>query len=83
MRVKKFKEFYESMNKFFPSVTVVINLHNKLSYDKDTIFSTIKMPLEKAYKIFGDCDILYPQLAIVEVTPVIKFGIVIEDEYDN
>ncbi len=59
-----------------------INLHNKKSLNSDTIFSTIILPLNKALQIFGDCEILYPQLSKYgddNDIPCVKFGIVVED----
>lgn len=68
-------------NNFFQSPVVKINLHNKKSFDKDTVFSTIILPIDKALKIFGDCEIMYPQLDKYGEfdSPCVKFGIVIED----
>lgn len=38
-------------------------------------------PIDKALKIFGDCEIMYPQLDKYGEfdSPCVKFGIVIED----
>lgn len=68
-------------NCFFQIPVAKINLHNKKSFDKDTVFSTIILPMDKALKIFGDCEIMYPQLdKYGELdNPCVKFGIVIED----
>lgn len=57
-----------------------INLHNKKSLSSKTVFSTILLPLEKALKIFGDCEVMYPQIIVDDENVVrIKFGIVVED----
>lgn len=68
-------------NCFFQKPVAKINLHNKKSLDKETVFFTVILPLNKALKIFGDCEILYPQLDKYGEydIPCIKFGIVIED----
>lgn len=68
-------------NSFFQRPVAKINLHNKKSFDKDTVFSTIILPIDKALKIFGDCEIMYPQLDKYGEfdSPCVKFGIVIED----
>lgn len=59
----------------------MINLHNTKSYNSKTVFSTIILPLDKALRIFGDCEVMYPQLTSYgEYGYVcVKFGIVIED----
>lgn len=68
-------------NNFSQKPVVKINLHNKKSFDRDTVFSTIILPMDKALKIFGDCEIMYPQLDKYGEfdSPCVKFGIVIED----
>lgn len=57
-----------------------INLHDRKSLSNDTVFSTIILPIDKALKIFGDIEILYPQIFVEgSGLPYVKFGIVIED----
>ena len=77
--LKNVKESLESCLQSVPDV--MISLHNKKSYDRDTIFSTVMMPLDKALKIFGDCEVMYPQLRVYGEynIPCIKLGIVIDD----
>lgn len=78
--LKNMKECLE--NCFWQVPIAKINLHNKKSLSSDTVFSTVVLPLNKALKIFGDCEILYPQLNKYgddNNIPCVKFGIVVED----
>ena len=77
--LKGVKESLENGLQHIPPA--MINLHNKKSYHNDTVFSTIILPLDKALKIFGDCEVMYPQLASYGEydSACVKFGIVIED----
>ena len=77
--LKNIKDSLE--NSLYVVPDAMINLHNKESYNKDTIFSTAIMPLDKALKIFGDCEVMYPQLTVYGEynIPCIKLGIVVED----
>lgn len=78
--LKNMKECLE--NCFFQIPVAKINLHNKKPLSSDTVFSTVIVPLNKALKIFGDCEILYPQLSKYgdnNDIPCVKFGIVVED----
>ena len=80
---KAIKEHWEGLENCFCQVPVAkINLHNKKSLSNETVFSTIVLPIEKALKIFGDCEILYPKLDKYgddDDIPCVKFGIVVED----
>ena len=81
-KVYTLKNIKNSLENCLQSVPeAMINLHNQKSYNRDTVFSTIILPLDKALKIFGDCEVLYPQLSSYGEynTGCIKFGIVIED----
>ncbi|MBD5534557.1 MAG: hypothetical protein HDQ99_02635 [Lachnospiraceae bacterium] len=77
------KEMKEGLENCFWQVPIAkVNLHNKKSLSSETIFSTVILPLNKALKIFGDCEILYPQLSKYgddNDIPCVKFGIVVED----
>ncbi len=75
------EEIKEGMENCLLYVPVAkINLHNKKSLSSETVFSTILLPLEKALKIFGDCEVMYPQIIVDdEKVARIKFGIVVED----
>ena len=66
---------------FFQKPLAKINLHDKKSFDGNTIFSTVILPIDKAFKIFGDCEIMYSRLDKCGENdiPCVKFGIVIED----
>lgn len=79
--LKSVKESLENGLQHIPPA--MINLHNKKckSYHSDTVFSTFVIPLDKALKIFGDCEVMYPQLSSYgEYNSVcVKFGIVVED----
>ena len=75
--LKNIKDSLESCLQSVPEA--MINLHNEKSYN--SIFSTVVLPLDKALKIFGDCEVMYPQLASYGEysSACVKFGIVIED----
>ena len=77
--LKKIKDSLENCLQSVPNA--MINLHSKKSYNCDTVFSTIVLPLDKALKIFGDCEVMYPQLSSYGEydSACVKFGIVIED----
>ena len=77
--LKNVKESLESCLQSVPDV--MISLLNKKSYDRDTIFSTVTMPLDKALKIFGDREVMYPPPSVYGEynIPCVKLGIVIED----
>lgn len=87
------KNLTEAMVNNLSSVPLAkINLHNKKSLDRNTIFSRMSMPLDKAYQVFGDREIIYPQLGThveyykdgaEQSTVCIRFGIVIEDENND
>lgn len=75
------KSIKEGMGNCLQYVPVAkINLHNKKSLSSETVFSTILLPLEKALQIFGDCEVMYPQIIVDDDNMArIKFGIVVED----
>jgi hypothetical protein len=76
--LKSIKEGMENCLLYVP--VAKINLHNKKSLSSETVFSTILLPLEKALKIFGDCEVMYPQIIVDDENVArIKFGIVVED----
>lgn len=76
--LKSIKEGMESCLQYVPVAN--INLHNKKSLHSETIFSTIRLPIGKALKIFGDCEVMYPQIIVDDKNVAcIGFGIVIED----
>lgn len=81
-KVYTLKNIKDSLENCLQSVpNAMINLHNEKSYNSNTVFSTAIMPLDKALKIFGDCEVMYPQLTSYGEydSACIKFGIVIED----
>lgn len=71
---------------FQDGIKAKINLHNKKSFNIDSVYSTIILPLDKALKIFGDVDVMYPQFTTYKysdefgecILPCIKFGVVVE-----
>lgn len=75
------KSMQEGLETCFQSVpNAKINLHNKKSLSSETVFSTIILPFDKVIKIFGDREILYPQIVVGDDgLPYVKFGIVVED----
>ena len=76
--LKNIKEGVDNCFLYAPNAK--INLHNKNSLSSGTVFSTVLLPLDKALQIFGDCEVIYPQLIVDDDNIArIKFGIVIED----
>jgi len=80
-KVYTLKNIKEGMENCLSLVPVAkINLHDRKSLNGETIFSTIILPLGKALKIFGDCEVMYPHIIVDNKNVVhIKFGIVVED----
>ena len=81
-KVYTLKNIKDSLENCLQSVpNAMIYLHNEKSYNNNTVFSTVIMPLDKALTIFGDCEVMYPQLAAYGEynSACVKFGIVIED----
>ena len=73
------KDLYEMCEKCLVShakngIECEIKLHNRKSCNTETIYATIVLPIKKAYEIFGDTEILYPQ--IVHNENKFRFGIV-------
>lgn len=82
-KIYTLKNMKDGLENCFCRVPIAkINLHNKKSLSNETVFSTVILPIDKALKIFGDCEILYPQLSKYgddNDVPCVKFGIVVAD----
>lgn len=80
-KIYTLKNIKDGMVNCLQSVPIAkINLHNKKSLSNETVFSTVLLPIEKALQIFGDCEVMYPQIIVDDDNIArIKFGIVIED----
>lgn len=71
------KESLENGLMYLPDAC--INLHSERSYSSDTVFSTMIVPLDKALLIFGDCEVMYPQMCYIpnEQMVCVKMGVVV------